>query len=161
MLVFMTSGTHAIAAGIGFLGIGSEGVPTLSDYMLVVLVILLAAVAYRKLRAYPGGKPLASLMVLGMLAALSLASGNQIIKSAQATINTVFLNNPAGGTVTVNPVGTSLVTNSTAVQLRITSITPGLGETIGVPGLGQVPVCTAGSTILQPGGSCYVNVIGL
>ena len=161
ILVFMMAGSDAIADGI--IGFGPldppSSIPTLSGYMLMVLGVLLAALAYRKLRAYTGGKPLASLVALGVMAAMSSISGNQIIKSAEAFVNpTVSLANLAGGIVhfLAPMAGDTPVTNATSVPLRITSITADAGETIAVPG--TLPPCIAGSTVLQPGGSCYVNI---
>jgi hypothetical protein len=156
-LIFMMAGSDAIAGGIGFGPLA--GIPALSGYMQMLLGVLLAALAYRKLRAYPGGKLLSPLVALGVIAAMSAGSGNQIIKSAEAIIvpdAIISIINPAGVSVHINPIGNTQVTNSTNVPLQITIVWADGGEVLGSPAP-LAPQCIAG-TVLQPGGSCYVNI---
>ncbi len=129
----------------------AESVPTLSAAMLVVLAFLFAVLALRTLRAYPGGKPLASLLAVGVLV-LAAASGNQFIRSAQAVIGYAF-DSPGGGVVVIGSTFEVPVTNITGRPQRIISVTPDPGgiflSTVGSP------QCVSG-LVVQQSSTCYV-----
>jgi hypothetical protein len=61
----------------------AHSIPTLTDLMLVMLGLLTAVIAYRVLRAHPGGQPLASLAVLA-IAGVTMIPGAKFIEHAYA-----------------------------------------------------------------------------
>jgi hypothetical protein len=130
----------------------AESIPALSDAMLVVLGMLLAVLAYRVLRTYPGGRPLASLVALA-IAGFSAASGTQVIQEAYAVIN-FQMTQPSGGTVNINAFGGDVpVDNATGRVQQIKSVTPAPYCSTGAA---SSPACAPGVTV-QPESSCNVR----
>ena len=99
----------------------NHSIPVLSDIMLVVLGLLLAVIAFRVLRSYPGGTPLASLVALTI--AGSAMMPNKIIEQAQAIA--LEMTNAAGGTITGIPDTPNypIINNSSTVQ-QVKSVNP-------------------------------------
>ena len=129
----------------------AHSIPVLSDLMLVVLGILLAVMAYRALRAHPGGRPLAAIAAVGILG-LSMMPGVKFVEKAYAAI-VAEMTNPSGGVVSV-PTGVELpVLNATGVTQQIKAVTPPPGG-ISAPTTGT-PTCKPGLTI-KPNDPCYV-----
>jgi hypothetical protein len=130
----------------------AQAIPALSSSMLVVLSLLFAVVAFRVLRAHSAGKPLASLVALGVLA-LSAASGNQLIRDAQAIISppVADLTNSSGGSIPLGP-GLTEIRNTSGRTQQIISVTPPSYSTSSP----FTPQCTAG-LVVQNGSSCYVS----
>lgn len=129
----------------------AQAIPTLSGAMLMVLAFLFAVLAFRALRAHPGGKPLASLLALGVLV-LVAASGNQLIRNAQAIVG-FFFSNPGGGIVSVGT-GEYPVQNTSGRPQQIISINP-TPPSVALSTSGS-PQCTAG-LVVQNSSSCYIN----
>ncbi|HPK32350.1 MAG TPA: midcut-by-XrtH protein, partial [Ottowia sp.] len=97
------SAAYAGSAPGGVVGYapGSVAVPTLSEWTLIGLGLLLAALAYRVLRARGHGRLLANLLVVGG-AALVGVGGHSLIGSAKAKMFTeVEMTAASGGAINV------------------------------------------------------------
>lgn len=148
-----STAAHAGVAAGGTITYGppTHSIPVLSDLMLVALGILLAVMAYRALRAHPGGRPLAAIAAFGILG-LSMIPGVKFVEKAYALV-VPEMTNPGGGMVSV-PTGIELpVLNATGVTQQIKAVTPPPGGT-SAPTTGT-PTCTPGLTI-KPNDPCYV-----
>lgn len=145
------------AAGGGavtFSVLDAQAVPLLSDLMVLMLVALVAVLAYRALRTGAAGRPLASVVAMGIVVAGGMLSG-RLESVAQAALPLVGLTSPGGGTVTVNNVGVDVqIQNQLSKQVTIQSVTANAPNTVGNPA--SAPKCLPGTTVLQPSGSCYV-----
>jgi hypothetical protein len=155
LLTSLAAATDAFAGTNGgtiTYGPPTQSIPALSDLMLVVLGLLLAVMAYRVLRAHPGGgQPLASLVALAIVG-LSMIPGGKLIEEAYANAG-YEMTSPSGGTVFI-PSGLEYpVGNSSGVVQQIKSVTPTTGVS-SWPTTGT-PTCTPGLTV-QPNSSCYV-----
>ena len=159
-LAAMLSGADAIAdAPIGTITYGpvAQSIPTLSGFMLVILGLLFAVLAFRVLRAHSASKPLASTVAVGVLV-LGAASGNQLIQNAQAVIlpppPPLFFSNPAGGILNVLSPGEFPILNNSGQPQRITSMT---ASPLFVDNpTSQQPRCTVG-LLVQNNSTCYMN----
>jgi hypothetical protein len=127
------------AGGLIVYGPDSYAIPALSDAMLVILAMLFVVVAFRAFRAHPGGKPLASILALGVLA-LAAANGHRLIEDAMA-IGLAF-SVPNGGSIHAPPGVELSVTNITGKTQRVISVNPDLGY-VSIPTSGS-PQCAAG-----------------
>lgn len=147
--------TQVFAAGeagfVTYVPGDTAAIPTLSQWALIALSMLMAAWAYRALRAKAGGRPLASLLLMGALS-LAVASG-QVGAPVQAVA--YQFSQAAGGIVLVVPTGESDITNTSGVAQRITAVTAG-SATVS-PAVG-IPQCVAG-LVVAPGAVCYVKFI--
>ncbi len=150
----------------------STSIPTLSEWGMIGLGLLLAVVAVYTLRGKTGGKPLAS-VILAFVLAFGGLSGNNLIGEAQAAGvisadcpvdgQLCYMTNAAGGTVTTRTINRDIrITNSTGLAQTITGIsTLSQWDVIGTPqSPSSVPHCTV-TTTLQPGASCYIFNNGL
>ena len=142
-------------AGIsgGTIGYGPAptAVPTLGEWSVLLLALLLTAVAYRVLRGRVGGRLLSQLFLAGGIAAAGLA-GHGLVQQAEA-ITWLPLDNPTGGTVTVY--GAAPLKNVTNVPLLINAVTPDAISRVKSPPAAGAPECTVG-TVVQPAGTCNV-----
>lgn len=140
-------------------------VPTLSEWGMIVLSVLLAAVALYILRGNKGGKPLAALILASSLA-LGGLGGHGLLSEAHALGVTssdcptdgqlCYVTVASGGTVTVKTINLDVaITNNTGIAQRITGIRV-LSETDQIRTPTLTPQCTA-SLVLQAGARCYVN----
>ncbi len=130
----------------------NHSIPVLSDIMLVVLGLLLAVIAFRVLRSYPGGTPLASLVALTI--AGSAMMPDKIIEQAQAVFQ--GMTNAAGGTIAGIPAGTEIpIVNTSGATQQVKSVNPNNGCTA-IPTEVNNPQCTQG-LIRQNNESCYVH----
>jgi hypothetical protein len=123
-------------------------IPTLTEWTLLLLALMLGVAAFVSLRKKVAHKTLASVALVCTLA-LGGVLGDKVMESANA--NFVGMNNPAGGTVPTFPYdGNSLgVPNTSGVAQRIISISP----TVSV--LTTSPTCTT-NLIVPPSTSCYI-----
>ena len=138
----------------------TTAVPTMSEWGLVAMVLLLAVVAYRALRNHMGGKPLASLVLAGALG-LGMASGMPMLRPAVAIVapTQISLTTAAGGFAGFNAIGPTYlyleVVNNSGVPQRIT------GMEVEAPysfvDSGNTPQCVVGLS-LSVGGKCYISV---
>ncbi len=139
-------------------------IPTMSQWAMLGLTLLLAGVAVYTLRRKRLGKPLGSVM-LALALALGGVQGNYLIRHAEAVVLTpdcpevaieCFMINAAGGTVNVFALFSDVkVMNISGVAQTIIGITAILpSDVIGTPE--STPQCVVGLT-LQPGESCYVH----
>ncbi|MEZ5642747.1 MAG: midcut-by-XrtH protein [Burkholderiaceae bacterium] len=159
------AGLLALAAGVVQAGVpgggivgyapGSVAVPTLSEWTLIGLGLLLMVVAYRVLRTRANGRLLANLLVLGGAAAAGLG-GHSLVGSAKAiSFTQVEMPSAAGGAVSVPYVNETIeVVNSTPIAQTITSIAPTGFALEGDPGF--TPRCTVGLQV-PASSSCFVR----
>lgn len=124
-------------------------VPTLSEWGMIIMAVMLAGVAAYAMRKNANSKTIMS-FALGAVGLLSVALGNHVIKDAWATPAFV-MDSPTGGSVTPIPlgVGSISVRNTTQVPLRIISVTP--VEVRNAP----ETTCDPGA-IVAPAGTCDV-----
>lgn len=128
----------------------ATSVPTLSEWAMLALVLMMAAFAVYTLRKRGAGAgPLASVILVTALA-FGAMTGEKVIGLANARINAT-MSLPAGGSISFpNSVGREIeVVNGSGVAQTITSVTPtSLDTTNG-------PTCIVGR-VVQPGQSCWV-----
>jgi len=126
-------------------------IPTLSEWGMLILSVLMVVAAVVSLRKKAGNKTLASVALLSALV-LGGFAGDKVIGSANAII--IGMSNPAGGTITpFNYDGTQVpVWNDSGVAQMIVSITP----TVLVPTTS--PTCTT-NLVVPAGGSCYIATV--
>lgn len=157
MFALVGASAWAGAAGGGtvtFSVLNAQAVPLLSDLMVLALVALVAVLAYRALRTGAAGRPLASVVAMGIVVAGGVLSG-RVESVAQAALPLVGLTLPGGGTVAVAPAGVDVqIQNQLSKQVTIQSVTANAPNTVGNPV--SAPKCLPGTTVLQPSGSCYV-----
>jgi len=155
-LTLLLSGADAIAGiplgGSIFYGPVPQSIPTLSGFMLVILGLLFAVLAFRVLRAHSASKPLASIVAVGVLV-LGAASGNQLIQNVQA-VPAFSFSNSTGGVLNINSLGEFPILNNSGRPQQILNVivTP---PAIDSPTSLQ-PRCTVGLAV-QNNSSCYIN----
>jgi len=156
LALLLASASDAFAGmGCGTIVYGppAESIPALSDAMLVVLGMLLAVVAFRVLRNYPGGRPLASIVALS-IAGLSGISGTNVIQEAYAFIG-YPMTDPNGGSIFIGTVGVEVpVANTSGSAQQIKSVTPAPLCSVGTV---TIPPACAPGVIVQPANSCNVR----
>ena len=150
------SAAYAGSAPGGVVGYapGSVAVPTLSEWTLIGLGLLLMVVAYQVLRTRANGRLLANLLVLGGAAAAGLG-GHSLMGNANAVAYQVDMTSATGGALQVTWTNvTYTVSNTTAVTQTITSISAVGGAFESDPL--ATPRCTVGLQV--PASSvCYVR----
>ena len=153
---------------IGYAPGSAVPIPTLSQWAMLGLTLLVAVAAVYTLRHKVGGKPLASI-ILGLALALGGVQGNNLVGQAKAIVLTpdcpvvgteCLMINAAGGTVNVFALYSDVkVTNVSGVAQTIISITAIMPwDVIGTPE--ATPQCVVGLT-LPPGASCYVHNVSV
>lgn len=142
----------------------ATSIPTLSEWAMLGLSLLLAAIAVYKLRNRAGGKPLAS-VILASAIALGGVSGSNLMGRADAAPTwsaecssdiACSMSNANGGIVYILSNGcnnTVTITNSTGITQTVTQVSYLGGATRGNPGAG--PECVA-SQVLGNGSYCTV-----
>lgn len=156
LIAGFTAATDVFAgpAGGGTITYGppNHSIPVLSDIMLVVLGLLLAVIAFRVLRSYPGGTPLASLVALTIAGSAMIP--DKIIEQAQAIA--LGMTNAAGGTTLYIPAGTEFnINNTSGVEQQVKSLNPDIGCTPVPLTLGS-PQCAQG-LIVPNAGQCFIE----
>ncbi len=129
----------------------STAVPTVSEWGMIILSLLLVVVAVVASRKGAGGK---TVLGLALAATVSLGGGSYAIKDAWAAAPPdLSMTNAAGGVITA-PEGSiaAPVTNQTSVPMRVLSITPTTAVDTDPSG------CVPGNTVVAPGASCTVLV---
>ena len=146
-----------IPAYIDYGPLAPSSVPTLGQWALFLMALLIGVVAYRALRGRVNGRLLAHLLLGGGVLAGSVAGGDWL-RSAQADAVEVALSQAAGGSQPLEYVeGDVKVINASPVAQQIKALR------IVVEGLrweapSSSPRCMAGLTTLQPNGFCYVRL---
>ncbi|CAH1207590.1 conserved membrane hypothetical protein [Candidatus Nitrotoga sp. BS] len=130
-----------------------QSIPTLSGFMLVILGLVFAVLAFRVLRSHSASKPLASIVTVGILV-LGAASGNQLIQHAQAIPPSLSFSNSSGGVLNIDSLGEFPVLNNSGRPQQILNVivTP---PAIDSP-TSQQPRCIIGLAV-QNNSSCYIN----
>ncbi len=148
-----------VAGAIVYGPLSAATVPTLGEWSLLLLALLVMAVAYRALRDRVDSRLLTHLLLGGGLAAGGLASGHWV-QSVQAVVPGVTMPSASGGRVNVSVIGAPvMVTNGTAVSQQIKSLTTNTpGASWVAPDSGS-PQCLVG-TVVAAGASCYVQLAG-
>jgi hypothetical protein len=152
-LMALGSAAHASGGVVVVFGPAATSVPTLSESMLLVLTLLVAVVAWRGMRDKAIGKPVASLVLAGVLM-LGAGSGGWL-RPAFAFVGF----NVDGGTpfswATPATAGTDYSnTNAGTKPAQVVSVTYLAGSDVTPPLVGTQ--CTAG-LIIAPAGSCSVR----
>lgn len=127
----------------------ATGIPTLSEWGLLILALVVGVAAVLALRKKVASKTLASVALVCALA-LGVVMGERVIGSASADL-LAAMTNPAGGTIPAFIYdGTSLgIPNSSGVDQRVLNITPT------VPVATTSPTCVA-NLVVATGNSCYI-----
>ena len=135
-----------------------SAVPTLSEWGLLAMALLLVLMAYRVLRNQLGGRPLASFVLAGALG-LGMVSGEHALRSAYAIVvlPVVSLTSASGGSVNVVSYGLSQVTNDSGVPQTITSMVATGENRYFSTEFEATPPCAVGQ-VVAPAASCYVYV---
>ncbi len=142
----------------------TTAIPTLSEWGLIGLSLLLAVVAVYALRAGKGAKPLAAVMLASSLALGAIGSGNLVGEAQAAGVTNAscpvdgqlcYMTVASGGTVTVETVNSDVaVINNTGVAQTITGVVELTSWDHIYPTV-LTPQCTV-SLVLQPGATCYI-----
>ncbi|WP_169458034.1 midcut-by-XrtH protein [Ottowia thiooxydans] len=130
-------------------------VPTLGEWTLILLAVLLTVVAYRALRGRVNGRLLSNLVLVGGAVAAT-AAGHGLIGQAEAVVETpaeLNLSSATGGSV--NGDEWTRLTNTSGVKLRIKAINPGSWN-IMTPPPSEFPECQVG-TVLSTNGKCDIR----
>lgn len=143
-----TLGTSAAFAGgsvvVTYVPAGSS-VPTLSEWTILALAMVMALVSYRQLRSRLHGRPLAALFLAAGAGTLALAGGH-FGQEALATVGTdTSLTQQGGGTVTLTCGSNGNVINNTGITVKVTSVTgtpTPLGTCTSLPTLVPAASCT-------------------
>lgn len=139
----------------GPLAASVSAVPTLGEWMLVLMGLLLAVVAYRSLRGRVNGRLLSNLTLAGGALAATVA-GHGLVQEARAIMaGVVNMSSPTGGTAVAT--NWSALTNTTGVPLKILAIRPNDGSWVISPPPAS-PECTVGS-VVSPGNVCNVYFV--
>lgn len=150
-------------APLGDGAVGVASVPTLGEWSLIVMALLMAAVAYRVLRKRVNGRLLSNLLVVGTLAGLAGYTGHLNNRYSEAHALSaelrIDLDNPAGDQAAIGlPNEVYLVTNTSEVTQRITAI-EAVDEDVSVGDVASQgsydPSCVVGLE-LNGGDTCYV-----
>lgn len=113
-LLFLPGSVFAANHGTIIYGPGGPtNIPTLSGWMLILLGLLLAAVAYRVLRDRKAGYN-ALVALLGVSALLAAGSGIKLVDEARATIS-IPLDNPNGGSEIIAGDGYNVYENTSGI----------------------------------------------
>jgi hypothetical protein len=138
----------------------AAAVPALSTWGVAVLALALAGVAYLVLRRSKSGRLLASLLATGL--GLAVGTGGLLLsQDADAIEAALDLTSATGGTVVIYSPGDATVTNQSGVAQRITGLRLGPGCPGGsfvTPLTSPPPQCIAGTTVLQPAGTCNIKL---
>ena len=143
--------------GVVTYGPDAAAVPTLSEWTLVGLGMLLLVLAYRVMRARGKGHLMVNLLALGGAAAMGLGGHSLVGRAEAQAIDEVPLTSTTGGAIHVTVYNVPVrVVNSTPVNQTITSITipPDQGISESDPGLS--PRCTVGFRVPATS-ACYVQ----
>lgn len=131
----------------------ATSVPTMSEWMLIVMSLLIAAAAFRVMRAREMSRPLAWLLSVGVLAA-GASAGLQLAGEAKASgFSQLTLSTLGGGSIALPGPGAFGILNSSGVSQRVTSINSG-GFTL-QDVFGFAPTCAIG-LVVQSGNFCYI-----
>lgn len=144
----------AVAQSIGYVPDVQTPVPTLSEWGMIVLSVLLALVAIQTARK-GGSRLLSALLAVGALAT-GMGVEQTMLKTAQATA-LEQMSIGSGGTVDLSGYSTGTevpVQGHPTIPMRIISVSPSSDTTV------QSPTCTVGLAV-PAGGVCYYRVPGL
>ncbi len=135
----------------------AAAVPSLGEWSLCLLALLLAVVAYRVLRGRFGGRLMSNLLIVGAAVAAGFA-GDGVVREAQALVEADDVNMSSATGGTVNGVYWTRLTNTSGVPLQITGIHP--NDRVSVhsppPESPESPECTVG-TVVNPSAHCDVE----
>lgn len=136
-------------------GQGVTAVPALSDLGLLLTGLLVAVIGFRMMRAGGGGRPLASVMLLGGLALTVGAVGPQAIQSARALPGYEFTERDGGSVdVPAFPGQDFAIYNSSGRPQQILQRTP---RACAFTAPVMQPECSIGSTV-NDAQECYVRL---
>lgn len=128
-------------------------VPTLGEWMLVLMALLLAVVAYRGLRGRVNGRLLSNLTLVGGALAAA-AAGHGLVQEAKAIVaDQENMSSPSGGTVVAS--NWTQLTNTAGVPLKIIAIRPNPGSVVNSPPP-ESPECTVGY-VVTPSNKCNIE----
>ena len=129
--------------------VGVAGVPTLSEWAMIAMALVVGVAAVIALRKQASSKAVMSLTI-GAAALLTAALGGTVGPQAWAII-APQMTNPAGGSTQVPfGIGVVPVQNTTQVPLRIINVTP--TDVLSSP----ATTCDPG-VVVAPGASCDVD----
>ena len=144
---------------------GVATVPTLGEWALALMVLLLGVLAYRALRGRVNGRLMAQMLLGGGLLAGGLA-GEGWLRPVEAgtapppppEVQVVELTQAGGGSASVTQTGIWEVRNTSGVAQRITGLNTDGGGAWESP-LPLSPECTVG-LVLPAAGSCFISLDG-
>lgn len=138
----------------------ATAVPTLGEWTLILMALLVAVVAYRALRGRVNGRLLSNLIVAGGAAAF--IGGHGGIKKAEADVATFDVDLPSrtGGNVNVQTDVVSYLNNVSGVALRIKSITLTRQYLEILPAGSEWPQCAVG-LVITPANKCEIFIRSL
>ncbi len=153
-------GADIASAGTGvgsivYAPLQASPVPTLSGWMLAIMGLLIAVMAFRVMRAKNIGGRTASLVSAAIIA-LGAAAGNELVTESKAALAFFVQLDLAGGGQAFLVPGQNEYRNTSGVPQRITGITISPGYHAEAPS--SLPVCVT-DLVLSTGSSCYLNLV--
>jgi hypothetical protein len=111
------------AGSLVYVPTNSQSIPALSNWMLLVLALLIFVAAFRVTRGKISGTPLSIITAL-ITATVVYATGTELLSDAHANLTPIVnLTNPSGGTVPISGGTLNEYTNTSGIALTISSIT--------------------------------------
>lgn len=148
-----------IVSGGGTGGVPStevQGVPTLSEWGLVAMALLVAVMAYRALRSSLPRHPLAVVFLAGALGISMFGNTELMLKAMAATVDS-FLSEPEGYELRLgNELGERRLINTSGVPQQIKKMES--RNSYLIIGSEQSPQCTVGR-VLQNNDACYLKIV--
>ena len=147
------TGTTTITYAPAAAAAAPAGIPTLSEWGLIILAGVMAFAAFKAMRKGAAGR-MFSILAFAAAGAIGTA---QFAAPTRAAPGTAF-SEASGGVVIWTGVGEISIQNTSGVSQKITAINYSGGATPQTP-VGT-PQCSVGLT-LAPGATCYFRVIHL
>jgi len=133
----------------------ASSVPTLGEWSLLLLALLVAVVAYRALRGRVNGRLLTHLLLGGGLLAGGLIGGHWVQSVQAKGVATLSMDQAGGGTVEVTDTNVAVpVMNTSGVAQKITGMRL-TSESLSWGNPDETPRCDIG-VVVQAGATCYV-----
>ena len=135
----------------------AAAVPTLGEWTLILMALLMAVVAYRVLRGRVNGRLLSNAVLAGGAVAATIA-GHGVVREVQAAITYADyeMSIPTGGTVEAESTWIKLI-NTSGVPLQIKAIRLPSEAFEVVSPIEQSPECKT-NLIVSPSASCYFQI---
>ena len=108
-----------VGGTVTYAPVSTSSVPALSEWGLIALIFLLGIVSYRYLRTKLGSRPIAAILMAGVLSVTAFFGGEKVLASYSGF--EVDLTILSGGTTNLQCNGTNTLVNLTSVTQQVTA----------------------------------------